>query len=253
MKKMERKAAVTITSRASLGDIVDLKLPDQRWVLEVLEILAGLWGYLRPARMTREEPLDGLILTVLSQNTNDKNRDRAYALLKARFPKWDEVLAATHEEIASVIRPAGLSNVKAMRIKEILKIVSDHFGDCSLRDLRKMKKGDIVEFLSSLPGVGPKTVACVLLFDLGLPAFPVDTHVGRLCKRIGWVSAKCSPPEIQKIMESIIPEELYWSAHLDLISHGRNICLARRPQCGECPLNERKLCLYPLEGDVDGR
>jgi len=116
-----------------------------------------------------------------------------------------------------------------------------------------MKKGDIVEFLSSLPGVGPKTVACVLLFDLGLPAFPVDTHVGRLCKRIGWVSAKCSPPEIQKIMESIIPEELYWSAHLDLISHGRNICLARKPQCGECPLNERKLCLYPLEGDVDGR
>ena len=234
-------------------DTVDLKLPDQRWVLDVLEILAGLWCHLRPARITREEPLDGLILTVLSQNTNDKNRDKAYVLLKACFPRWDDVLAATHEEIASVIRPAGLSNVKAMRIKEILKIIYDRFGDCSLKGLRKMKKDDIIGFLSSLPGVGPKTVACVLLFDLGLPAFPVDTHVGRLCKRIGWVSAKSSPPEIQKIMELIVPEKLYWSAHLDLISHGRNICLARRPKCGECPLNERKLCLYALGGNIDGK
>ena len=228
-------------------------LPDQQWVLSVIEILAGLWGHLRPAKKMREEPLDGLILTILSQNTSDGNRDQAYKLLKSRFPQWDDALKATHDEIAAAIRPAGLYNIKASRIKETLEIIANRFGNCSLKQLRKMKKEDVIEFLSSLPGVGPKTLACVLLFDLGIPAFPVDTHVSRICKRIGWVHPQRSPREIQEIMELTVPENFYWPAHLDLISHGRNICLARKPKCEICPLNEHNLCLFASGGKVNDR
>lgn len=219
----------------------------REWVLNAIDVLAGLWSHLRPAKTTSDEPLDGLILTILSQNTNDKNRDRAYELLRSRYPRWEDVLVTAETELAEVIKPAGLSNIKASRIKSVLGLITERFGSCSLKPLKGMKKEEIINFLSSLPGVGPKTVACVLLFDLGIPAFPVDTHVNRLCKRIGWVSPKSTPEETQKIMGSVIPADLYWSAHLDIISHGRNICVSRRPKCTICPLNARNLCLFVLE------
>ncbi|HRS48729.1 MAG TPA: endonuclease III [Thermovirgaceae bacterium] len=190
-----------------------------------------------------DEPLDGLILTILSQNTNDRNRDRAFASLKAHFNTWGEVSAASAQEISNVIRSGGLSNIKARRILEVLERVRSHFGNLSLKALRGWETEDIRRFLEGTPGVGAKTIACVLLFDLGRPAFPVDTHIARVSRRLGWAEASMPPEEIQVLMEDLVPPERYNEAHLNLITHGRRLCTSRKAFCVECPLRDR--CPYP--------
>ena len=189
-------------------------------------------------RVRHEEPLDGLVLTILSQNTNDKNRDAAFKNLKSKWTDWESAACATREELADSIRVAGLSPTKSERIIFILKKIKSDFGEYSLKNLKNKEIGYVKEYLSSLPGIGPKTIACVTLFDLGLPSFPADTHISRVCKRLGFVpqSSKknITPEEIGVFMEQNVPEERFLGSHVNIIEHGRNVCKAQRPNCEIC-------------------
>lgn len=182
------------------------------------------------------DPLSELIYTILSQNTSDVNRDRAYERLRERFPAWEGVRDAQVEEIAEVIRPGGLANVKAPRIKDILQAITERRGELSLDFICQMEIEEAKEWLGSLPGVGPKTTACVLLFGCGRPAFPVDTHIYRVSKRLGLISRKASTQEAHKILEALLSPRDYYAFHLNLIAHGREVCKAQRPRCEICLL-----------------
>jgi len=209
--------------------------PLTKWIAEVLDVLEGCWhNEESPPDMSHPEPLDGLVLTVLSQHTNDRNRDIAYARLKARCPDWESAAAAGYEVVLDAVRPAGLAPTKAKRILKILEIVLRDFGRYSISDLAG--RGDAKEYLLSLPGVGLKTAACVLLFDMKLPAFPVDTHITRVCRRIGFVPEKTSADNICAVMEREVPPSRYLGGHSNIIDHGRAICKARSPLCADCAI-----------------
>lgn len=175
------------------------------------------------------------MFTVLSQNTSDTNRDRAWASLRKRFPSWKSVLAATDAQLAQAIAIGGLANTKAPRIKAILREVIDREGRPSLARLHRMDDQEVREYLRSLPGIGPKTVACVLAFSLGRPALPVDTHVHRVTQRLGLTSGG-SPERAQATLEALVPQERQVETHLNLIAHGRTTCRAHRPACDRCVL-----------------
>lgn len=184
------------------------------------------------------DPVAELVLTVLSQNTNDRNRDVAYVRLVNRFPTWDEVAAAPVEEIEAEIAPGGISKVKSKRIKQILGRVTDDHGHIDLSWLDDAPLDEARDYLCTLPGVARKTAACVLLFAYGRPDIPVDTHVGRVGKRLGLFRDKASFEEMHDTMLAITPPELAHEAHVNMIRHGRRICHARAPQCGECVLRD---------------
>jgi endonuclease-3 len=188
------------------------------------------------------EPLDGLILTLLSQNTNDRNRDVAYESLRRAYPRWGDVAAAPQPAIAAAIKSAGLGDIKAERMKAILSDILSRFGSYSLAALKDWDGGRVREYLSGMRGIGPKTVACVMAFDLGLPAFPVDTHVARISRRLGWAGEKSSPGRIQVFLESTVPPERCGGGHLNMIEHGRKVCHARKPECGKCVASD--LCRF---------
>jgi endonuclease-3 len=183
-----------------------------------------------------------LIETILSQNTNDQNRDRAYARLKNRFPLWEDVLHAKTETIISAIRPGGLAEQKAKRIREILRWIKEREGRLSLSFLKGMDSEEIKKLIGGLKGIGPKTVHCLLLFGLGRDAFPVDTHILRIGKRLGLIPEAMDAVKAHLWMVPLIPKGKSLSLHLNLIRFGRSICMARRPQCEECFLAEK--CLY---------
>ncbi len=209
----------------------------------VLDILDELWGNERtPPRLGHEEPLDGLVLTLLSQNTNDRNRDRGFAALKAAFPSWSETASAPVEDVEEAIRPAGLARTKSARLLEILGRIKDKFGEYSLMPLKMSSDSEALDFLSSLPGIGAKTVACVMLFDLGRPAFPVDTHIARFSRRMKWAGESLPPEKIQTLLEEWIPKERFLGGHINIIEHGRGLCHARKPKCDQCPLKRTGLC-----------
>ena len=210
---------------------------------EVFDLLEKMWGNeATPPQIAHEEPLDGLVLTLLSQNTNDRNRDKGFAALKARFPQWKAVAMAGAEIIADCIRPAGLANTKSERMLLILQKVRETFGEYSLKELKGWEDERAKEYLGSLPGVGAKTVACVMLFDLGKPAFPVDTHIARFSKRMEWVSEKTPPEKTQIFLEEWVPEERFFGGHINIIDHGRGVCGARKVLCGECLISP--ICPY---------
>jgi len=192
--------------------------------------------------MRHEEPLDGLIHTILSQNTNDKNRDAAYANLKNNWNNWESVAKLKPEELADCIRTAGLSSTKSERIIFILNKIKHDYGEYSLLALKNKEADYVREYLGSLPGIGPKTVSCVMLFDLGLPSFPVDTHISRVCKRLGAVpesrKKNIAPEEISVFMENIVPVERYLGAHVNIIEHGRNTCKAIKANCKMCSVKD---------------
>ena len=197
---------------------------------------ALLEGYGPRRWRQRLDPLSELIYTILSQNTSDINRDRAYERLRGRFPTWEGVRDDQVEEIAEAIRPGGLANVKAPRIKDILHAISERGGELSLDFICQMEIEEAKEWLGSLVGVGPKTTACVLLFGCGRPAFPVDTHVYRVSKRLGLISRKASTQEAHEILEDLLAPQDYYAFHLNLIAHGREVCKAQRPRCEKCVL-----------------
>ena len=185
-----------------------------------------------PPELGHPEPLDGLILTILSQNTNDINRDRAYANMKAQYPTWPDVIAAGASRLEDAIRTAGLAHTKAGRIITVLEKVHADFGEYSIRGLAG--RNDIREYLRALPGVGAKTVACTLLFDFKIPAFPVDTHVTRISRRTGIAPVKASPEEISRMLEEIVPESRCLGGHVNMIAHGRAVCHSQKPECSSC-------------------
>jgi endonuclease-3 len=214
---------------------------DEMTIREVDRLLAGVYGDRRWRR--HAEPIDELIATVLSQHTNDNNRDRAFEQLKRRFPSWEQVLRAPVRSIASAIKPAGLSNQKAPRIKAILQRIAEaNDGNLSLEFLKEMPTGEALKWLKKLPGVGPKTAACVLLFSFGKPVFPVDTHIFRISKRLGWLDEKVTEAKANELLDQIVPNEIKYRLHLNMIAHGRQICRPQKPKCQECVL--RNLCEY---------
>jgi endonuclease-3 len=214
---------------------------DEMTIREVDRLLVGVYGDRRWRR--HAEPIDELIATVLSQHTNDINRDRAFEQLKKRFPSWEQVLRAPVRSIASAIKPAGLSNQKAPRIKAILQRIAEaNDGNLSLEFLKEMPTGEALEWLKNLPGVGPKTAACVLLFSFGKPVFPVDTHIFRISKRLGWLDEKVTEAKANELLDQIVPNEIKYRLHLNMIAHGRQICRPQKPKCQECVL--RNLCEY---------
>lgn len=191
----------------------------------------------------RAEPVDELILTVLSQHTNDVNRDRAFKMLKQRFPSWEKILNATVRSIAAVIKPAGLSNQKAPRIKAMLKQIYDfNGGNLSFDFLGEMPVEEAMAWLKKLPGVGPKTAGCVLLFSFGKPVFPVDTHIFRISKRLGWIDEKVTEAQANDLLDKVVPNEIKYRLHLNMIAHGRKVCKPHKPLCSECVL--KHLCRY---------
>lgn len=189
-----------------------------------------------PPPKQQRDPLSELVLTILSQNTSDLNSGRAYEELVERYPTWEAALAAEPEEIADAIRTGGLANVKAPRIHAILSKVESEKGELSLDHLAEMSVSEARAYLLDLPGVGPKTAACVLLFSLHKPALPVDTHVHRVARRIGLVPGHASAEKSHQLLEELLPARLYYPFHLNVIRLGREICSARNPNCEQCPL-----------------
>ncbi|GHV53927.1 hypothetical protein FACS1894216_12880 [Synergistales bacterium] len=207
------------------------------YVLKALDA-AYMFSSLPEDEFATGEPLDGLILTLLSQNTNDKNRDMAYDALRAQFPSWRGAAASSATEIARLIRPAGLGDTKSSRMMEILRKISEDFGEYSLVKMFDMTPDEVKSYLSALPGIGPKTVGCVMAFDLAMPSFPVDTHVARISRRLGWAAEKAAPEKIQDFLEATVPPEYHRWGHLDMIEHGRRTCRARRPDCAACAVKD---------------
>ena len=204
---------------------------------EIIELLRREYGELpwRP----HGDPMTELILTILSQNTSDANSGRAFARLRLRFTTWEALLGADPREIEEAIQVGGLARIKAPRIKAILEEVWQRLGSFDLSFLKEMPLAEAKAWLRSLPGVGPKTAACVLMFALGMPALPVDTHVYRVARRLGLVSAQTGAEKAHELLEGMLaPEEVY-SFHMSLIRHGRRICRAQRPLCPQCPLAPR--------------
>jgi endonuclease-3 len=188
-------------------------------------------------------PLDELVSTILSQNTNDANRDRAYRSLRKQFPTWEAVRDAEPSEVVAAIRPAGLANQKGPRIQSILKEITAQRGDLDLEFLRQWPPEQVHDWLVSFKGVGPKTAAIVMLFSLGMSAFPVDTHVYRVTGRLGLRPAQMSVEQAHTYLADLFSPETYGPAHLNLIRLGREICQARKPNCPTCPVQD--LCEYP--------
>ena len=184
----------------------------------------------------RRPIIDELVMTVLSQHTSDTNSARAFQTLKARFPTWDRVLDAPADEIADAIRSGGLADQKAPRIKRILAEIEEREGHLDLSRLNVVDDQTVDEYLCSLPGVGPKTAACVLVFSMGRAAFPIDTHVHRIVRRLGWVEGKMSADQAHRRLGPLVPPEIRYELHMALINHGRNVCRAQRPRCGDCVL-----------------
>ena len=194
------------------------------------------------------DPLDELIATILSQHTSDVNSSRAFASLRQAFPTWEDVLAADDAAVADSIRGGGLAGVKAPRIRALLASLKAAYGTPRLDFLRDQPTAEAREILEAIPGVGPKTAACVLLFCLGRPVLPVDTHVHRVARRIGLAPANASPVEVEEALEAALPPEDYFSMHVSLIAHGRRTCKAQRPLCGSCPVAD--LCDFVREASA---
>ncbi|VVB67429.1 G/T mismatches repair enzyme [uncultured archaeon] len=186
------------------------------------------------------DPVDLLVMTILSQNTSDANSLRAFGSLKSAYANYEEILAAKEEEISEKIRVGGLAKIKARRIRDVLLKIKQDEGAIDLGFLAGMDKDKARDYLMSFSGIGPKTASVVLLFAFGFPVMPVDTHVFRVCRRLGLVPEKTTPEKAQQILEEIVPAGKYLSLHLNLIRHGRLICQARSPQHDECAL--QSLC-----------
>lgn len=208
--------------------------------LKIHETLLAFYG--EPTWRNPLPALDELVSTILSQNTNDLNRDRAFDALRAKFPTWEAVRDAKEKEIVEAIRPAGLANQKGPRIQQVLKAITKERGDLDLSFLSEMSVEDARAWLTQFNGVGPKTAAIVLCFSLNKPAFPVDTHIYRVTGRIGLRPQRMTVEQAHPHLEALFPPETYYAAHLNLIRLGREICTARKAMCEKCPIV--KLCDY---------
>ncbi len=190
------------------------------------------------------DPIDELILTILSQNTNDHNRDVAFAQLKSFYRNWQQVLDSEVEDIEKAIKPAGLGKIKSKRIKDILFWIKNTFGDFNLDSLITKSDDEAISILTSQNGIGIKTAAVVMAFSFNRDLCPVDTHIHRIARRLGWVNHNISPEKTFHIIRKEIPKGRGLSFHLNLLKFGRNICTAKGPKCDICPI--KNSCSYIL-------
>jgi len=211
-----------------------------RRALKIHERLLEFYG--EPIWRNPLPAIDELVSTILSQNTNDINRDRGFNALRAKFGTWEEVRDAQTADVVNAIRPAGLANQKGPRIQQVLRSITGERGSLDLSFLEDLSVDEARAWLTRFNGVGPKTAAIVLCFSLNKPAFPVDTHIYRVTGRIGLRPEKMTVEQAHPYLESLFPPETYYAAHLNIIRLGREICQARRPRCEVCPII--KLCDY---------
>ncbi|MEX0755233.1 MAG: endonuclease III [Actinomycetota bacterium] len=222
-------------ARASASE-APLPAAERRRLRTILGRLRKRFGALEPPR--RVDPLEELVLTVLSQHTSDLNAERAFGALRERYPTWDRVLAAPSAALADAIRSGGLADTKAPRIQAILREIHDREGSWDLSWTADASDGEIRDYLTSLPGVGPKTAAVVLSFALGRDALPVDTHVHRVTRRLGLIGPKTSAEAADRLLHELVPEGSRVPLHVGLIRLGREICKAGTPRCTVCPLQD---------------
>lgn len=203
----------------------------------VIKLLDGEYG--RRRWQPRLEPVEELVFTILSQNTTDINAERSLASLKAKYPSWEDVSRAPLRGIATAIRSGGLADTKARYIKETLKSILQEHGGLTLEFINVMEDREALDYLTRFSGVGVKTASCVLLFALGRPVMPVDTHVHRLARRLGFIGGIGRGPA-HAVLTAITPDSDVYSFHVNLVAHGRRVCRAPRPRCRECVL--ARLC-----------
>lgn len=187
------------------------------------------------------EPLDALVMTILSQNTNDKNSGQAYQAMRAEFPTWESVMNAPAHELERVLRPGGLAATKSRRIRAILRSIAKR-GPITLRHLRDLPTDRAERELTAYPGVGYKTARCVLLFSLGRDVFPIDTHIFRILSRVGLIDGDASRDNAHRAIPQYLPAGRSYPLHMNLIALGRDLCKPRNPECSLCPL--RRLCAF---------
>jgi endonuclease III len=214
--------------------------PLAKRALKIHERLLEFYG--EPIWRNPLPAIDELVSTILSQNTNDINRDRGFNALRAKFGTWEQVRDAPPQEVIDAIRPAGLANQKGPRIQQVLRSITEERGSLDLSFLEELSVEEARAWLTRFNGVGPKTAAIVLCFSLGKPAFPVDTHIYRVTGRIGLRPERMTVEQAHPHLESLFPPETYYPAHLNIIRLGREICQARRPRCEVCPIVN--LCDY---------
>ncbi|MBK6792669.1 MAG: endonuclease III [Anaerolineales bacterium] len=206
--------------------------------LQIHETLLKVFG--EPIWRNPLPAIDELVSTILSQNTNDVNRDRAFEALRKRFPTWEIVRDANETDVIDAIRPAGLGNQKGPRIQQVLRAITKERGSLNLDFLAGLPTEEARAWLTKFNGVGPKTAAIVLCFALGIPAFPVDTHVYRVTGRLGLRPERMTLEQAHPHLEAVFPPEAYYAAHLNIIRLGREVCSARKPLCPQCPV--KHLC-----------
>ena len=211
----------------------------RRKALTIHKRLRKMYGV---PKWTRIDGVSELVSTVLSQNTNDGNRDLAYTRLRARFPTWEQVRDAPPEAVVDAIRPAGLSNQKGPRIQAALRRITQERGELNIDFLADLPVEQAREWLMSINGVGPKTAAIILLFCYDKDAFPVDTHIHRVAGRLGLIGPKVTADQAHDILLKLCPAGAYGTFHINIIRHGREVCHARSPECERCPLQD--VCLY---------
>jgi endonuclease-3 len=204
-----------------------------RYIIQNLERTYGV-----PSTERASDPLDMLIKIVLSQATSDTNSHRTFAALKKRFPTWDAALRARTTTLASTIRSGGLANQKAAVIKDVLRQIKEEHGTIDLSFLHELSPEEAVNYLSQFRGIGPKTIACTLLFACRKEVFPLDTHIFRILRRVGLIPQKCTDARAHEIMNRIVPHGKFYSFHVNLIRHGRTLCRPRDPLCERCPIVE---------------
>ena len=203
-----------------------------------VERIIGLLGaeYGKRKWRRRQSPVEVLVQTILSQNTSDTNSGKAFEQLLASFDSWEDMAGARVRDISHSIKAGGLGLVKARYIKQALEEIRLKRGDFELDFLSKMPVDEARDWLRQLPGVGMKTASCVLLFSLGMPALPVDTHVFRVARRLGLIDSRVSVEQAHKLLEGLVSPQDVYSFHVLLIEHGRRTCKAQRPKCKDCVL-----------------
>src|SRR5918911_2765069 len=211
-----------------------------RYIIQNLERAYGV-----PENKRTSDPLDMLIKIILSQATSDTNSHRTFAALKKRFPTWDAALRARASTIAETIRSGGLANQKAAVIKDVLRQIKEEHGTLDLSFLHDLSNEEAVRYLSRFRGLGPKTIACPLLFACRKEVFPLDTHIFRILRRVGLIPQSCTDQRAHEIMNHIVPRGKFYSFHVNLIRHGRTLCRPRDPLCERCPIVE--YCDYGQE------
>ena len=204
-----------------------------RYIIQNLERTYGV-----PENQRASSPLDMLVKIILSQATSDTNSDRTFNALKKRFPTWEALLGARTSTIADTIRSGGLANQKAAVIKDVLRQIKEDRGTLDLSFLHDLSSEEAVRYLSHFRGIGPKTIACTLLFACRKEIFPLDTHIFRILRRVGLIPQKCTDARAHEIMNRLVPRGKFYSFHVNLIRHGRALCRPREPLCERCPIVE---------------